>query len=157
MPIESYYGYTYSQVIYLQSEILAVGDITHLSWNFADCWSQTKLIDIGTFPNIWVRQSDLNPPHGVYLASFFGGGGQARLETQNLNFSGKSGTAIKILVYDGQGYWLCQKGLSRGRFVWRPGKSEGAARRLDAHRLSLPVYNGDPEKAVAQPPWKKIS
>ena len=72
-------------------------------------------------------------------------------------FGNKSGTAIKILVYDGQGYWLCQKRLSRGRFVWRPGKSGGAAKRLDAHQLSLLIYNGDPEKAVVQTPWRKIS
>jgi len=31
-------------------------------------------------------------------------------------FRNKRGTAIKILVYDGQGFWLFQKRLSRGRF-----------------------------------------
>jgi hypothetical protein len=35
LPIEPYYGYSYSQVIYLQSEIAAAGDITELSWHFA--------------------------------------------------------------------------------------------------------------------------
>ena len=29
-------------------------------------------------------------------------------------------TAVKILVYDGQGFWLCQKRLSSGHFRWWP-------------------------------------
>src|ERR1700737_1209246 len=35
----------------------------------------------------------------------------------------RRGTAIRLLSYDGQGYWLAQKRLSRGRFLWRSGKS----------------------------------
>ena len=32
-------------------------------------------------------------------------------------FRNRRATALKILVYDGQGYWLCQKRLSKGRFI----------------------------------------
>src|SRR5271169_1856121 len=32
-------------------------------------------------------------------------------------FRNRRGTAIKLLAYDGQGFWLCQKRLSKGRFV----------------------------------------
>ena len=35
-------------------------------------------------------------------------------------FRSRSGTAIRLLTYDGQGYWLAQKRLSKGRFVWWP-------------------------------------
>jgi transposase len=35
-------------------------------------------------------------------------------------FKNKRSTAVKILIYDGQGFWLCQKRLSRGRFRWWP-------------------------------------
>lgn len=35
-------------------------------------------------------------------------------------FRNRKGTAIKILLYDGQGYWLCQKRLSTGRFLHWP-------------------------------------
>jgi transposase len=31
-------------------------------------------------------------------------------------FRSRSGTAIRLLVYDGQGFWLAQKRLSKGRF-----------------------------------------
>ncbi len=37
-------------------------------------------------------------------------------------FRNKRGTAIKILVYDGQGFWLCHKRLSTGRFRWWSGR-----------------------------------
>jgi transposase len=33
-------------------------------------------------------------------------------------FINKSRTALRILTYDGQGYWLCHKRLSQGRFNW---------------------------------------
>jgi len=35
-------------------------------------------------------------------------------------FCNKRRKAIKILVYDGQGFWLCQKRLSKGKFPWWP-------------------------------------
>jgi len=28
-------------------------------------------------------------------------------------------TSLKILNYDGQGFWLCTKRLSRGSFIWK--------------------------------------
>ncbi len=31
-------------------------------------------------------------------------------------FRNRSGTAIKLLFYDGQGFWLCTKRLSKGHF-----------------------------------------
>src|SRR6266571_5128705 len=35
-------------------------------------------------------------------------------------FRNRAGTALKLLLYDGQGYWLCMKRLSQGRFTWWP-------------------------------------
>ena len=39
-------------------------------------------------------------------------------------FRNRSATTLKLLFYDGQGYWLCTKRLSQGRFQWWP-RSEG--------------------------------
>src|SRR4029453_9788573 len=33
-------------------------------------------------------------------------------------FRNRAGTALKILCYDGQGFWLCTKRLSQGCFRW---------------------------------------
>ena len=35
-------------------------------------------------------------------------------------FRNRRATAVKVLAYDGQGFWLCQKRLSTGRFGWWP-------------------------------------
>lgn len=35
-------------------------------------------------------------------------------------FRSRSGAAIRLLTYDCQGYWLAQKRLSKGRFLWWP-------------------------------------
>lgn len=69
-------------------------------------------------------------------------------------FRNKRGTSIKVLMYDGQGYWLCQKRLSKGRFKWWP---EGeASRQLMAHQLQMLIWNGNPDKIAVSPDWKKI-
>src|SRR5271169_1349329 len=70
-------------------------------------------------------------------------------------FRNRRGTSIKVLMYDGQGYWLCQKRLSRGRFQWWPNETDGISRTLAANQLQTLLWNGDPEKAGA-PMWRKI-
>ena len=52
-------------------------------------------------------------------------------------FCNKSRKAIKILVYDGQGFWLCQKRLSKGRFPWWPQSVSSATEALQAHQLAV--------------------
>ena len=71
-------------------------------------------------------------------------------------FANRRRQALKILVYDGQGFWLCQKRLSRGRFGWWP-QNAGAAARLDVHQLQLLLWNGDPSRAGAAPMWRAVA
>ena len=51
-------------------------------------------------------------------------------------FRNRRATSIKVLVYDGQGFWLATKRLSKGRFRWWP-QGEGPARALRVHSSSL--------------------
>jgi transposase len=70
-------------------------------------------------------------------------------------FCSRRGHAIKCLMYDGQGFWLCQKRLSRGKFTGWP-KAEGTGPvRLDAPQLQLLLWNGDPQ-ARAAPMWRPL-
>jgi transposase len=71
-------------------------------------------------------------------------------------FRNKAGSAIKVLMYDGQGFWLCQKRLSKGRFNWWPNRSESCLKSLAVHELQLLIWNGNPGKANAAPLWKMI-
>jgi transposase len=71
-------------------------------------------------------------------------------------FLNKRKTAIKMLLYDGQGFWLFQKRLSKGRFKWWPNKNDKAGVNLFVHELQLLIWNGDPGSAQTAPFWKKI-
>ena len=72
-------------------------------------------------------------------------------------FRNRRGTAVKILVYDGQGFWLCQKRLSKGRFRWWPaGSAAKAVRELESRELQLMLWNGDPSRAGLGPLWRAL-
>ena len=71
-------------------------------------------------------------------------------------FRNRRATSVKILVYDGQGFWLCQKRLSKGRFRWWPGGGVGPAKGLDAHQLSVLLFGGDPSAAEGAPAWRRV-
>lgn len=71
-------------------------------------------------------------------------------------FRNRRGTALKLLVYDGQGFWLCHKRLSRGRFPWWPQRGEAASASLKAHELQVLLSAGDPSAVRAQPAWRRV-
>ena len=71
-------------------------------------------------------------------------------------FRSRSGTAIRLLCYDGQGYWLAQKRLSRGRFVWWPQASE-PAKALEAYEVQLLMAAGEVSRVRAAPMWRRVS
>ena len=70
-------------------------------------------------------------------------------------FRNRRAKAIKILAYDGQGFWLCQKRLSQGRFRFWP-SGEGASKGLRAHELQVLLSAGNPEGTQAPPPWRRV-
>jgi transposase len=71
-------------------------------------------------------------------------------------FRNRRGTAIKLLCYDGQGFWLCQKRLSCGRFAYWPRGSDESAKELLAHELQVLLMGGDPGATRAVPAWRKV-
>jgi transposase len=72
-------------------------------------------------------------------------------------FRNRRATAIKILVYDGQGFWLCHKRLSRGRFRFWPSAESGRRQALEIHQVQLLLSGGDPAASASVPePWRRI-
>jgi transposase len=63
--------------------------------------------------------------------------------------------SIKILVYDGQGFWLLQKRLSKGSYKWWP-SGETESIKVDILKLQLLLWNAKPESAKYSPMWKEI-
>jgi transposase len=56
-------------------------------------------------------------------------------------FRNRRSTALKLLLYDGQGYWL----------------SETAAWRLSARELHILLWNGYPEAARMAEDWRRVA
>jgi len=71
-------------------------------------------------------------------------------------FRSRRGTSIRLLSYDGQGYWLAQKRLSQGRFRWWP-ESSSPAKALEAYEAQLLMAAGDVSRVRAAPMWRRVS
>ena len=56
--------------------------------------------------------------------------------------------------YDGQGYWLAQKRLSKGKFVWWP-EATTPAKPLEAYEAQLLMAAGDVSRVRAAPMWRR--
>lgn len=76
-------------------------------------------------------------------------------------FRNRRATAIKVLVYDGQGFWLCHKRLSSGRFRWWPtaagSSADQATKALAAHQLTVLFCAGNPNRTAAAPEWRRVT
>ena len=71
-------------------------------------------------------------------------------------FRNRRGTALKLLCYDGIGFWLITRRMSEGRIRWWPTNSDTLLHALQAQQLSVLLYNGLPEQASFAPVWRKL-
>ena len=71
-------------------------------------------------------------------------------------FRNRPATALKILVYDGQGFWLSHKRLSCGKFRWWPSDKNTASKTLAAHQLQVLLSAGNPDAVQAAPAWRPV-
>ena len=71
-------------------------------------------------------------------------------------FRNRAGTALKLLLYDGQGYWLMMKRLSQGRFSWWPTSADTRVP-LSARELLIVLWNGNPEHAQMARDWQRVA
>jgi transposase len=71
-------------------------------------------------------------------------------------FRNRRGTSLKLLNYDGQGFWLCQKRLSEGRLKWWP-TSPRASESLSARELQILLWNGNPKTVELAEDWRRVA
>lgn len=71
-------------------------------------------------------------------------------------FANRSGTSVKLLVYDASGFWLCQKRFSQGKLAWWPTKTSQAVS-LRASELQILLAQGNPMKAAIPSDWRCVS
>ena len=67
---------------------------------------------------------------------------------------------LRVLTYDGQGFWLCTKRLSAGRFPHWPKSGKGVevefTLQLEAYQAQVLLQGGDPMQVRTLGAWKKI-
>lgn len=73
-------------------------------------------------------------------------------------FRNRRSTSVKLLAYDGQGFWLAQKRLSAGKFRFWPAAAADATTTttLQAHELHVLLFGGDPSGTRAAPAWRPL-
>lgn len=74
-------------------------------------------------------------------------------------FISRSRKHLRVLSYDGQGFWLCTKRLSSGRFPFWPerGAENLWLKQLQACEAQILLHGGNPTAARVLSPWKKIA
>lgn len=66
-------------------------------------------------------------------------------------FRNRSGSAVKLLVYDGTGFWLCNKRFSQGKLrYWPKSRDE----HICATTIAIILNQGEPAKLA--PAWRKL-
>ena len=72
-------------------------------------------------------------------------------------FANRDRTGIKLLAYDGNGFWLCQKRFSSGKLKWWPSASVGqSVYHIDATKLAILISQGNPENVLVGSAWKRL-
>ena len=70
-------------------------------------------------------------------------------------FRNKRSTAVKLLVYDGNGFWLCHKRFSSGNLKWWPRTAQETAS-VRAVELIIMLQQGDPVVASVPVNWRRL-
>ena len=61
-------------------------------------------------------------------------------------FRNRAGTAVKLLIYDGNGFWLCHKRFSKGKLKWWPNKKSDTVT-IKAAELMICCQQGTPTQS----------
>ena len=71
-------------------------------------------------------------------------------------FRNKASTAVKLLIYDGNGFWLCKKRFSKGKLKWWPTDNKDTTQ-INAAELLVCLQQGTPTKAGFPEDWRCIT
>lgn len=72
-------------------------------------------------------------------------------------FSNRARKSIKILVYDGKGFWLCTRRFSKGRLAWWPTQQNSSSFSVNPSQLQILFSQGNPLDANIPSDWRSIT
>jgi hypothetical protein len=70
-------------------------------------------------------------------------------------FRNQAGTMLRVLFYDGDGFWLCEKSFSQGR-IGHWSATGNALVPICARELAVLLWRGDAVGAGFPPLWKRV-
>ena len=116
------------------------------------------MIQIPANANVFVMHEPINFRSGID-----GTAAVARLVLQKepmdgafLVFRNKQRHMLRVLYYDGGGFWLCTRRLSKGTYtVWPDG--DGACSTLLARELQILIWGGDPASCRFPELWRRVA
>ena len=71
-------------------------------------------------------------------------------------FRNNDRTAVKLLIYDGNGFWCCHKRFSKGRLSWWPSATSPVVP-LSSAQLQIVLQQGDPLAAELPSDWLHVT
>jgi len=74
-------------------------------------------------------------------------------------FRSKMGHSLRILYYDGSGFWLCTKRLSSGTFnkAWPKGSGAAADSPMLARELQILIWGASPASCQFPEIWRRAA
>jgi transposase len=69
-------------------------------------------------------------------------------------FRNRRMTMIRFLYYDGQGFYLCTKRLSKGKFTWWPTRDQP---HIAAREFQVLLWAGNPSQMAFAKDWKEVA
>jgi transposase len=69
-------------------------------------------------------------------------------------FTNRNRTAVKLLMYDSNGFWLATKRFSQGKLAWWPTDNQSVVQ-VQAAALQVLLSQGDPRFMHTPVPWRK--
>jgi transposase len=73
-------------------------------------------------------------------------------------FRNRRGHMLRILYYDGSGFWLCTKRLSKGCFsAWPKGDGRSPSSAMLVRELQILIWGGDPASCDFPELWRKVA
>jgi transposase len=88
--------------------------------------------------SICKNQMDIDPFSGIVCA-----------------FTNKRRIMVRLLIYDGTGFWLCSKRFSEGKLKWWPATSE-QAELVTPIQLQIILQQSDPRLVKLKSNWRKL-
>ena len=70
-------------------------------------------------------------------------------------FTNRTKIFIRLLIYDGNGFWLCHKRFSEGKLKWWPA-TQAQADTINSTQLQIILQQGDPRQVRFKQSWRAV-